>query len=120
MITKQILEEVKRRLIQTYNPLAIYIFGSYAEGTQNIASDLDLAIIIDKYAADRHAMLIDGYRALFGLKISKDLFLFSQEEFEKYSIDKTRLSFTIKHEGKRIYASNDFRKTSVKMQNLPS
>jgi DNA polymerase sigma len=49
MINKRILEEVKEKLIKTYNPLEIYLFGSYAWGCPDEDSDLDLLIIIDHY-----------------------------------------------------------------------
>lgn len=106
MITEQTIEEVKKRLVNTYDPFAIYLFGSYARGTQNQDSDLDLAIIIKEYSKDRHSLLVDGHRALYGLKIPKDLFIFSCDEFERYSKDQTRLSFTILNEGKKIYAKS--------------
>lgn len=32
MVNKKLLEEVKNRLVETYNPIAIYLFGSYAWG----------------------------------------------------------------------------------------
>lgn len=106
MITSQIIDEIKNRLVNTYNPSAIYLFGSYARGEQTENSDLDFAIIVENYASDRHSMLVDGYRALFGLKVAKDLFLYSCEEFDYYSKQKTSLGFKIKHEGKKIYAKS--------------
>ena len=33
MIDEKMIEEVKKRLIDTYNPLEIYLFGSYVIGT---------------------------------------------------------------------------------------
>ena len=48
MITNEVIEEVKNRLVKTYDPLAIYLFGSYAWGTPTEESDLDLVIIVDQ------------------------------------------------------------------------
>ena len=98
--------KIKKRLIKTFNPLEIYLFGSYAWGTPNEDSDLDLAIIVDTYSKDRHQLLSDGYGALFGLKTANDLFIFTRAEFDLYSQDKSRLTFKIKHEGKKIYAKS--------------
>ena len=53
MIDEATIEEVKNRLIQTYDPLAIYIFGSYAWGHPDAESDLDLLIVIDEFDQDR-------------------------------------------------------------------
>jgi hypothetical protein len=38
----------------------------------------------------------------FGLEVSKDLIIYTKQEFE--TEDTTRLSYKIKHEGKKIYA----------------
>lgn len=48
-------------------------------------------------------MLVDGHRALWGLKISKELIIFTKDEFARCSQDKTRLSFKIKNQGKQLY-----------------
>lgn len=47
MINKETIEEVKNRLVKTYNPIAIYLFGSYAWGSPTEDSDLDLLVIIE-------------------------------------------------------------------------
>ncbi len=44
MIEKKVIDEVKNRLVNTYNPIAIYLFGSYAWGIPTEDSDLDLLI----------------------------------------------------------------------------
>lgn len=103
MITEQSIEEVKKILVSIYNPLEIYLFGSYAWGTPNDKSDIDIAVIINEYSKDRHQMLVDGYRALYDFNFSQDLLIFSKKEFDKFSKDRTRLSFKIKNRGKKIY-----------------
>ncbi len=103
MISQNVIDEVKHRLVKTYNPLAIYLFGSYAWGCPDQDSDLDLLIVIDKYNKNRHQVLVDGHRALIGLYVSKDILVYSKEEWEKFSKDKTKFCYKIKHEGKLIY-----------------
>lgn len=104
MITKEKIEEVKNKLIKVYSPLSIYIFGSYAWGDPTPDSDLDLLIVVNKLKKNRAKLLSEGHLALFGSNISKDILLYSKEEFEKSSNDKTSLSYKIKNEGKEIYA----------------
>lgn len=105
MITPQIIEEVKERLIKTYNPVEIYIFGSYARGTADEESDLDLLIIVDECdPKDRYKAMSEGHRALFGLNISKDIIVLSKEEFDVASKNPLRIFYKIKKEGKQIYA----------------
>ena len=47
MTKPEIIETVKERLIKTYNPKTIYLFGSYAWGTPDEDSDLDLLVVIE-------------------------------------------------------------------------
>ena len=75
MISKETVEEVKNRLVKTYNPIAIYLFGSYIWGTPTKESDLDLLIVVDQSDEKSYKRPIIGYRALRGLNISKDLII---------------------------------------------
>ncbi len=104
MISRQAIEEAKKRLIKALDPLEIYLFGSYAWGQPRENSDLDLAVIVDEDVIDKHKMLIAGHRELFDLEFSKDLIILTKQEFETYSQDVTRLSFKIRHRGIKIYA----------------
>jgi predicted nucleotidyltransferase len=98
------LEEVKKRLIRTYNPIEIYVFGSYAWGYHDDESDLDLLVVIDKFTNDRQRLLVEGQKALIDLDLSKDLLVISKEEFDQYSNDPRRIYYKIRQQGKKIYA----------------
>ncbi len=104
MINNKILEEVKTKLISTYNPLEIYVFGSYAWGKPDEESDLDLLVVVDDYTKSRHDMLVDGHRALMNLDIGKDILIFTKDEFDQYSQDVTKFCYKIKNKGLLIYA----------------
>lgn len=104
MINKEVIEEVKNRLVATYNPVAIYLFGSYAWGTPNEDSDLDLLIIVDKSDERTFERVRVGFDALWGMGISKDLIVYTQEEFDVLSARITTLGYKIKKEGKVLYA----------------
>jgi predicted nucleotidyltransferase len=103
MINKAQIEEVKNRLITTYNPIAIYLFGSYAWGTPTEDSDLDLLVVIDTSDEKSYERTRAGQRALFGLGISKDLIVYTKDEFERISQDSTTLGSKIKKDGELIY-----------------
>lgn len=105
MISQNVIDEVKNRLVQTYKPLAIYLFGSYAWGCPDEESDLDLLVVIDKYDKNRYQILADGHRALIGLYVSKDILVYSKEEWENFSKDQRKFCYKIKHEGKLIYGT---------------
>jgi predicted nucleotidyltransferase len=103
-ITPEIIEEVKNRLIKTYNPLEIYLFGSYAWGTPTDESDLDLLIVVEHSDLKRHQRSYAASDALFDMMIPKDVIVYTKEEFNKRSTDITTLCYKIKNEGKILYA----------------
>lgn len=104
MIDEKVLEQVKAILVNTYDPEEIYVFGSYAWGTPDKESDLDLLIVIDQYKKDRFQTMSDGYRALYGLRIFKDILVYSRDEFDRYAADTTTLCNRVVQEGKMLYA----------------
>jgi predicted nucleotidyltransferase len=104
MIDQKCINEVVHRLVNVYDPVKIYLFGSYAWGHPDEESDLDLIVIIDTSEEKRHRRSIPGFKALWDLDISKDLMVFTREEFEHYAKDATTLCHKVSAQGKIIYA----------------
>ena len=104
MVDNKMIEEIKSRLIKVYNPLEIYIFGSYAWGSPTKESDLDLLIVVDKSEERSYKRPIAGGHALADIMVSKDIVVYTKEEFERRANDVTTLCHKIKEEGTRIYA----------------
>lgn len=106
MTTQEVINEAKDRLVKAYSPTAIYLFGSYAWGTPTEDSDLDLLIVVEEAEEKTYKRPLLGQRVLFGLGVSKDLIIYTKEEFEKYSSDQTSLCYKIKQDGALIYAKS--------------
>ena len=66
-VTTLLIETLKAKIIETYNPCEIYIFGSYAWGIPHNDSDLDVLIVVDELTKDRDKLLLEGYLALLNL-----------------------------------------------------
>lgn len=99
MLGYRVLEEVKDRLIKDFNPQAIVLFGSYAWGTPNEDSDLDLLIIKDG-TETRHQLGVRAIKLMFGIDHSLDLLVFKPDDIKK----KNNAFFTkIFQEGKLLY-----------------
>jgi uncharacterized protein len=47
LITETVLQEITRRIVTTFNPEKVVLFGSRAEGTPRMDSDVDLLVIME-------------------------------------------------------------------------
>jgi len=97
------IKQVVDRLVKTYDPIEIYLFGSYAWGHPDEESDLDLLIVVEKSESPSFKRPIKGHKALLDFMISKDILVYTKDEFKKFSSDITRFSYKIKNKGKRVY-----------------
>jgi uncharacterized protein len=104
MISNETIESVTQKLVAAYNPVAIYLFGSYAWGSPNAGSDLDLLVVVEQTNKKPHLRSERGSEALWDIKVPKDLLVYTQDEFVQRANDATTLCYKIKKEGKVLYA----------------
>ena len=105
MISQDKIQEATRRLVEAYDPVAIYLFGSYAWGEPTEDSDLDLMVVVSdtfKVAFSSHKK---GKWALSDLKIDNDLIVANKHYFDKTASKSSTLEYKIKNEGKRLYGT---------------
>ena len=82
MIQSDVINEVVTRIVSRFNPDKIILFGSYANGTQNADSDLDLLIIQDSELP----MQKRGFeirKSLIGTMVPIDLLIYTKSEFDQ-------------------------------------
>jgi|SRR5690554_1949269 len=103
MVSKEILATITKRLVEVYSPKAIYLFGSYAWGSPNDNSDIDLLIVVEKSNEKPHKRMKPAYQVLRGLKIPKDILVYTEAEFEKQAKEISSLFFKIKQEGVKLF-----------------
>lgn len=103
MIDHETINEVVKRLVGVYNPEKIYLFGSYAWGTPNEDSDLDLLVVVNESNEKSHRRTIPGIHALWGLEIAKDLLVYTQQEFNDRVSYETTLVHKVGIYGKVLY-----------------
>lgn len=100
---KELIQNIKERLISAYDPEAIYLFGSYAWGKTDTQSDIDVLIIVKDSQDKFYKRTLRGFHSLKGLKIAKDIVVYTREEFESLAQDISTLCYKIKHEGMKLY-----------------
>jgi predicted nucleotidyltransferase len=81
MITKQILAEVTKRLVDKFHPRQIILFGSQARQTADDRSDVDI-LVVCPIKGKRRDLMVDMDTSLEGLGIARDIVILSPEEFE--------------------------------------
>ena len=101
ILDQKTIDDIKQRLIKTYNPREIYLL----EPRPDHEVDIDIMIILDSAGLQqRYALMAEGHKALIGIKIPKNILVYTKEEFEDYAADTSTLSYSIKHYGTCIYA----------------
>lgn len=103
--TDAVLEEVVRCLVDAYQPLRIYLFGSAARGDAGPDSDYDLMVVVPDEAPLERRRSRRAYVALRGLGIAKDVLVYTVGCFDRQLHLKASLPSTILREGKLLYAA---------------
>jgi len=102
-INADLLETIKNHLIETYKPLRIFLFGSYAWGEPNNESDIDIAVIISSTDLNMADRVRQGLSKLWNMPIPIDLLIYTETEIaDKMSYHST-LQFKIINSGIKIY-----------------
>lgn len=96
------LSEITRRIVETCNPEKIILFGSYARGTAQADSDVDLLIILPKIQHQREESLRIR-RSLRGLLVPVDILLATTEQIERLGEMPGLIYRTALQEGKVLY-----------------
>lgn len=104
MIKKELFDEIVNRLVDTYKPEKIYLFGSYAWGVPTEDSDIDLAIIVEQASNKRIERTKQASVALRGIPVSKDIIVYTKNEFNKALEHPSTLAKKIEQEGRVLYA----------------
>ncbi len=80
LISSKIINEAVRRLAEQFHPEQIILFGSYARGTADNKSDIDL-LVICPLKKKRIQLMSEMNKALEGLRLPRDIVVISPKEF---------------------------------------
>ena len=88
--------------LKPINPLKIILFGSYAYGTPNVDSDLDICVVkMEVKSKSKEKKEIR--ERLKGLLIAKDILVSSLEEYEFYKTQFGSVFMDIEKKGKLLW-----------------
>ncbi len=98
-----LLAEIVARLVATYRPERIYLFGSRARDAAHEDSDYDLMIVVGDDAPASLQRSTPGYDALWGLPRAADILVWTRTAFEQRLHLRASLPSTVSGEGKLLY-----------------
>ncbi|MGH7556399.1 MAG: HigA family addiction module antitoxin [Gemmatimonadota bacterium] len=106
MAAPGIMDEIVERLVDAIDPEMIVLFGSSASGEAGPASDVDL-LVVDRQPfgphRSRRGQLRRARRALSGMRIAKDLLLYSVDEFERWRRSPNHIVGRALRQGRVLY-----------------
>ncbi|GAA6620585.1 nucleotidyltransferase domain-containing protein [Scytonema sp. NUACC26] len=107
-INSEVITEVTRRLVAELNPEEIILFGSYAWGTPNKYSDLDICIIVNDEIAefDRIEWGVRALNALEDLMVDVDVMIKTRSDVETFKTVPASLTRKIVEKGKLLYGQS--------------
>jgi uncharacterized protein len=82
MIDSDKINEAISKIASRFNPYRIILFGSYANGTSNVESDIDMLIIQDS-DLPMHKRGLDIRLSLIGTMIPLDILIYTQSEYDE-------------------------------------
>ncbi len=104
-LDKNIVNKICERLVEAYQPEAIYLFGSYAWGNPQPDSDIDLLVIVKDDALEENKKGLKGQYALADLILPKDLLVTTKSNFSQRATHPSTLYYKINKEAIKIYAA---------------
>jgi predicted nucleotidyltransferase len=105
MISDEVLNEVKRRLVDGFHPDKIILFGSQARGTADDRSDVDI-LVVSRLQGERREIMLEMDRALGELDYAFDVLISTPEEFEVDRLIPGTVSRYADKEGRVLYGSS--------------
>jgi predicted nucleotidyltransferase len=97
------LLEIVKRLVKTYQPLHIYLFGSSARGEAGPDSDYDLMLVVPDDASPERKRAKLAYDSLWGTGAAADVVVWTADRFIRRSTVVTSLPATVLREGRLLY-----------------
>jgi uncharacterized protein len=100
---EELLPNITDRLVQAFEPEAIFLFGSHAWGTPHGDSDLDLLVVLSASELSSSKRSTLAYRCLRDIPYPLDILVKTRQEIAKFSQVVSSLEYQILSKGKRLY-----------------
>ena len=99
------LQEAVRRLVEHFQPVRIYLFGSRARGDAREHSDYDILVVVPDVQQSGFRAAQSAYSLLWGLELSIEVIVLTRTEFDRDLKYASSLPATTTREGHVLYAA---------------
>jgi uncharacterized protein len=104
MTKQETIEEITRRLVEFYQPVRIYLFGSEARADTGPDSDLDFCVVLPDDAPESLYRDRSIHKRFWGLKAAVDVVRLPCSDFDaRAALVVASLPATILREGRLLY-----------------
>jgi len=103
-VSKDVLDDIIRRIVQVAAPEQIIMFGSAARGDMGPNSDVDL-LVVKRGQVHRRHLAEAIYRNMIGAGQAVDVIVVTPEDIERYRNSHALIIAPALREGKLIYAA---------------
>ena len=105
VLTTDMISIMVGRIVEQFEPIRIFLFGSQARGDTTESSDIDLLVVMNNVENKRQAA-IDMRVLLKDLPVSKDIIVSTPDEIERQRHVVGTIAYAAFHEGKIVYERN--------------
>ena len=102
MLPEAVKTKIIEKIKEVSSPIRIFLFGSYAYGVPDSASDIDI-MVIEKSVASKVAESNRLLMALKDIPFPKDIIVASQDEFDFYKKEAGSIFRTVAEKGVVLY-----------------
>jgi uncharacterized protein len=102
-ITQPLIRRMVKRIVQTFDPEQIILFGSQARGDAGPDSDVDLLVVMD-VKGNKAEKALEIHRALREFVVPLDIFVTTPEDFAWRKDIVGTIEWPASKDGKVMYA----------------
>ena len=104
MITETEIKDITKKIVDFINPQKILLFGSYANGTANKHSDLDLLVVVENSELSKRQREMSLYNFLGAqYNFPKDILIRTVAEIDEWKNVRQAFITSISREAKVLY-----------------
>lgn len=107
MVSEKSIKKAAHLLANKFHPYRIILFGSYARGTADEHSDVDLLVVTEQaIRKNRIKMMAEMISEIDGLGFPKDVVVITPEEYETDKDIPGTIARYVSKEGRLLYERN--------------